>query len=764
MRGRLVPVLLTAAAVALGVAALVIRPGTQPPAKTADHVVLAGAPGLRWDDVDPVNTPTLWRMAERGSIGSLSVRSATRPTCPIDGWLTLGAGNFAAWDDVAEDDGCRPLEVAVEQPDGVSGNLPEQRSMVSYNQQKLRWGSVPGTLAESVRCTVAVGPGAAVAAARPFGRVDRYAPTLPPDPAKLLASCALSVIDLGTVDGTDPAVRAAAARRADAVLARVLAARPDRSLVLVAGVADVGPESRLHVAVADGAGWERGWLTSPSTGRDGYLQLVDLAPTALAALGQPAPDRLFIGQPASVVPGRPADLSTAIARPADADRAARAQRRVASWFFGALVAAQCLLAILVVPLLRRARRDAGPAGLQPAPRRVVATMEVLLIAAALAIPAALLADVVPWWRSGHPGVVFALVTLAVLAIATAGVRLAPGYSRTLGPLGVVAALAASAVAVDVLTGAHLQLNGVPGYSALAGGRYAGLGVVGLGVLIAGVLLAAGWLAQRVRRGRRPAVVALLGLLGVVVVGSPYLGADPVGAIALTAGVSVAAAISTGGWLTLGRLLWASVAGLAVTVGFAVFDARRPPDQRGSIGRFLSAFAEGTSGLTVHRSGAANLAALAGSSLSVLAIVGAIVVWFALLQPWGGLKRLFGIYPAIRAGMAGIVVAAPLGGLLSGSALNVAGAAAALTIPMAALAALRVLDHATDRTVPAACRAEHPIGAVAPSAADRGGPSGAPVTSAAPPPAEPGGPAGRGGPDRGTRARAVPDPRAGVPAG
>ncbi|MFD0817397.1 ATP-binding cassette domain-containing protein [Micromonospora zhanjiangensis] len=79
--------------------------------------------------------------------------------------------------------------------------------------------------------------------------------------------------------------------------------------------------------------------------------------------------------------------------------------------------------------------------------------------------------------------------------------------------------------------------------------------------------------------------------------------------------------------------------------------RRPAPERGSLGRFLSAVGDGTSGLTVHRSGAANLQALTGSSLTVLALVGAVLVWFALLQPWGGLKRLFGIYPAVRAGMA-----------------------------------------------------------------------------------------------------------------
>jgi hypothetical protein len=699
MLRRLVPLLLTAVVVAIGVAALVVRPATGAPPRAADYVVVAGVAGLRWDDVNAKTTPTLWRMAEQGSIGSLSVRSAHQVTCPVDGWLTLGAGSYAGWDAAPGPGGCPASKVAVEQPDGIGANLPDQRSAVLYNKEKLPWGAVPGALAESVRCTVAVGPGAAVAAARPFGRVDRYEPTLPADPAQLLSSCRLSIVDLGTVAGEDPAVRAAAAGRADAELARVLAARPERSLVLVAGVADTDQTSRLHVAIADGPGWERGRLTSASTGRDGYLQLVDLAPTALAALGRPRPERLFIGQAATAVPGRPADLPAAVNQPADADREAGAQRRVATWFFGLLACVQVLLAVAVVPLLRRARRYAGPGGPSAVPQRVVAVVEVLLIAAALAIPAALVADVVPWWRGDHAGLYFGTATVVLLAAATAGVRIARGYLGTLGPLGSVAGLAALVVGADVVTGARLQLNGVAGYSALEGGRYAGLGIVGLGVFVAGTLLSAAWLAQQVRRSWRPAVIVLVGGVGVVIVGSPYLGADAVGAIALTAGVSIAAAISTGSWLTLGRLAWATVAGLAVTVGFAMLDMRRPAGEQGSLGRFLNALADGTSGLTLHRSAGANLHALVGSPLTVITLVGAALVWFALLRPWGGLKRLFGIYPAVRAGMVGIAVASVIGGLLGGSALNIAGAAAALTVPMAALVALRVLDHATDRTHP-----------------------------------------------------------------
>ena len=47
-----------------------------------------------------------------------------------------------------------------------------------------------------------------------------------------------------------------------------------------------------------------------------------------------------------------------------------------------------------------------------------------------------------------------------------------------------------------------------------------------------------------------------------------------------------------------------MAGLAVTIGFAVLDLRRPAEERGSLGRFLAALGDGTGGLTVHRSGSA----------------------------------------------------------------------------------------------------------------------------------------------------------------
>jgi hypothetical protein len=682
---------------------VVARPATSAATRHADYVVIAGAAGLRWDDVNPTDTPTMWALAQHGSIGALSVRSAHNPTCPIDGWLTLGAGNLARTERNAAG-GCEAMNVKVQTPDAIGGNLGDQQQRVVQLNRALSHGAQPGALAEAVRCTTAVGPGAAVAAARPFGRVDRYAATLPADPRSLLSACVLSIVDIGAVAGADATARRAQARAADATLAAVLAARPAESLVIIAGLADTGQVARLHVAIADGPGFAAGWLSSSSTSRPGYVQLTDLAPTALNVLGKPLPTKLFTGQPAASLTGRPANLAKAVSELADADREAGAQQAVASRFYLGLTVAELVLFAAAVPLLRRARRLAGPRGVRPAPGWLVRAEEVALVAVAVSLPAALLADTVPWWRSAAPSVVFAAVTLAITVALTASVVAGPWWAGAVGPIGAVGGITAAVVGLDVLTGSRLQLNGVAGYSTLSGLKYAGVGTVGLGLLITGVLLVAGWLGQRTPRTWRPAAIAVAGAIGVVLVGSPYLGADVGGAVALTAGVCVAAVLCTGGWLTFSRMAWATLAGLVVTIGFAVMDLRRPAADRGSLGHLLTQAREGSANAMAHRIASANAASLLDSPLTVLALGGAALIAFALIRPWGGLKRLFGLYPAVRAVLIGGAAAALLAGALDGTALNVAGAATAIGVPLATLAALRVLDHADDRTVAEAVRA------------------------------------------------------------
>jgi hypothetical protein len=91
--------------------------------------------------------------------------------------------------------------------------------------------------------------------------------------------------------------------------------------------------------------------------------------------------------------------------------------------------------------------------------------------------------------------------------------------------------------------------------------------------------------------------------------------------------------------------------------------------------------------------------LLDSPLTIVAVTGVLMLAFCQFSPWGGLNRLFGLHPALRAAGAGTTVATLIAGALGGSALVVAGAAAAFAVPTAVLTTLRVLDHAADRTRP-----------------------------------------------------------------
>src|SRR5690606_41468168 len=129
--------------------------------------------------------------AAGGSTGPLPVGSATSPTCADDVWLTLGAVNWAAdgagarlhsGDSGPPGEYCPRLDVTVEAESGKA-LLPHQETLVRYNRD-LPWGAVPGALAGAVDCTRAFGMGAAVAAARSFGRVDYSRPSLPDRPER----------------------------------------------------------------------------------------------------------------------------------------------------------------------------------------------------------------------------------------------------------------------------------------------------------------------------------------------------------------------------------------------------------------------------------------------------------------------------------------------------------------------------------------------------------------------------------------------------
>ncbi len=84
---------------ALAVVVSTLAPAMAPAAgATASEdapLVIVGAPGLAWSDLDRDDLPALTAMAESGAVGSLTVRGVRSRSCAVDGWLTLSAGRRA---------------------------------------------------------------------------------------------------------------------------------------------------------------------------------------------------------------------------------------------------------------------------------------------------------------------------------------------------------------------------------------------------------------------------------------------------------------------------------------------------------------------------------------------------------------------------------------------------------------------------------------------------------------------------------------------
>ncbi|HEY7881455.1 MAG TPA: hypothetical protein VID31_11440, partial [Streptosporangiaceae bacterium] len=100
--GRAVPAGAAALAAAGAVLAGLAAPaGAAAPASGPGQpgpVIIVGLPGLRWTDLSATATPALWRLARKGSAGSLVVSAVHTRSCPADGWLTLNSGARAAED------------------------------------------------------------------------------------------------------------------------------------------------------------------------------------------------------------------------------------------------------------------------------------------------------------------------------------------------------------------------------------------------------------------------------------------------------------------------------------------------------------------------------------------------------------------------------------------------------------------------------------------------------------------------------------------
>lgn len=652
---------------------------------TASAVVVVGVAGLEWSDLTTGHTPTLARLASAGAVGTLSVRAAPPVTCTGEGWLTLGAGRSAAVVPSAtavRAAGCGPRTAPPVRSVGEGASVDGWDALTEVNRG-LRFGAKPGFLGTRLTCTAAVGSGGALAAADSSGNVDVYQPTLPADPTALLAACPFTAVDLGALPAAGGG-RSAALAQVDADLARLDANRPAGSTLLVVGVADTDAQvGRLHVAIADGRGFRAGWLRSPSTGRTPYLQLVDVAPTILAALGEPVPDDTA-GRPIlRSGTERPASFAAFRAKLVDADTAAVARKHLVGPFLAAFAVLCALGYGAAAVLLRRQRAERLVAG-----GRVQGVASAALTALGGFPVATFLANLLPWWRFHPTALALAIAILASMALVTAIALVPPWGATASGRAGAVAAVTVVVLLADVLTGARLQLNSLLGYTALEAGRFVGFGNVAFAVLGAAALLLAAVVSSGRSTRSAVAAVAAVAVPVIAVEGAPGLGTDFGGILTLVPTFGVLALLVAGLRVSVGRVFGVLGAGAAAVTILSIVDYLRPDNDRTHFGRFVASVIDGDGLSTVDRKIRANFSLLFGSLGSIVAALLLIAVAVAVFRPPAALRDVYAAQPGLRTGLRVVVVLGVLGFAVNDSGVAIPMNAALVALPAAVAACLR----------------------------------------------------------------------------
>jgi hypothetical protein len=624
----------------------------------AQRVVVVGIPGLNWDRVDSTTMPNLDELAEQSSLGSLTTRGASSFACPRDGWVTIGAGNRATYGDAEGDCNNQYKPTPAIRPESV----------LEINNEH-NFGTEPGLLGREVDCVDTFGTDARLAVIdAPEERAVPTNPTTPEGWSESWSGCPLALVAGPTIYvEDDPEEELRAADELVGQIATAVASEPDTLLLVVGSSDSPGHSPKMHVALAydSRTNLSNGLLRSASTGRTPYVQLIDVAPTVLDALGQQQPAAMA-GRP-MVVGEQDVDPRAARSELRDAAAAAAAHRANTPgivWIW-VIVTSAYLVTALILALLRRGR---------PVLRAGV------IIAA---IPGAtVLANIVPWWKADHLGVSWGLTilgaTLAMSIVALAG----PWRRLRFGPAIAVAVISVLVLALDVVTGSHLQLNSLLGYNPIVAGRFIGFGNMPFAIYaVCGVItLAAVMHGQTTRTARWLAV--LVGGALIIIDGTPGFGADFGGVLALVPAIALLTMIATDIQLSVARILGALAAGVATVTVIAIADYQRPTDDQTHLGRFVGQLFDGTAWEVVERKLDASVYLLLHSPVAIVApFLAATLIGLFAPKTGPGRQLVATASPSEIGAGVGVATVALLGTLLNDSGIAVFVAAGCVTVPM-----------------------------------------------------------------------------------
>ena len=714
--------------------------GGSSPAASKDlrgSIAVIGTGGLSWSDVSAKTTPALWSLLREGSSANLSVHSVRANTCPVDGWLSLSAGERAG--DVDAAGGGADGAADSGSPDGAkqacqalpehmtAGKVPHWNDYLAA-AAATRFNASLGLLGDQVAshggCIQAVGPGAALGAALSNGIVDRYRPFDESTLTAALASCPATLIDVGSIrdpadlDPQDPShpttTRAQQVAAVDARVAAVLNAAPSGTDVVLASVADAGVTEGLRLIAGTGPYFGAGTLRSTSTRQEGLVQLTDLTPTILDHLRIPRPSSLG-GAPLQFAPAGGNSQQSADERLGallDLDQSSHEVRGLVEPFFYGFALLQLALYLVAAGLWRRGWGTEPQRGSRPKTRRelnatprrrhlLVLTRHAAIIAATIPV-STFLANLLPWWRFSMP----LLSVVASVALFAAGISmlalLGPWRRRLFGPLVVVSVTTMAVLAVDLMTGSRLQLASLMGLQPVVGGRFYGMGNVTFALFATATLMlciAVGSRLVTVQQPRMAAVaVAAIGSVALAVDASPSWGSDFGGPPALLPALILLILAVLQIRLTWRRLVVVALGtGLFVLV-LALLDWLRPPESRSHLGRFVQTAFDGGAWDVIARKLDQNMSLLFSNPVSLLIPVGLVGLAYILARPMsraaGPLRRSFRRIQPLRPGLVAVLVMWVIGFALNDSGTAIPAVGAALAIPLVIAVAVRTLEDET----------------------------------------------------------------------
>jgi hypothetical protein len=695
-----------------------------------NRVLILSLPGTTWAQVRDAQMPNLDRLLAGSAVASCSVRAVHRTTQPGEGYATIGAGtavggvegldNLAFQAGEPFEEGTAAEAFTRRAGQGPSGEVLSMAALpLAADAARRHRGAEIGALAHSLaaagvhRAVVANADlslhrsglstfhrEAALAMADRRGAVEagqvqrrllRAEPSAPfgvrLDPEATMAAFrrtweapSRSVVlveasDLARVHALRPVTSQAQfdallrqeLEASDALVGRLLASVDvDHDAVMVVAPSNPGDGVHLTVAALRAPGVAPGLLVSGSTRRSGFVMLTDYAPTVLDLLELPRPGSME-GRPFEVRPATSRGSGPPVARLVEADREARFRDKMLAPVAATYVVTQILLSLVAaIALARGSTRGGVRAGVAGGALWLLAVVPLSFLPAVLDITS----------PARYLGLVAggAVVLAAVTARLARSARPGPATSKeALRPVAALLALLLGLHLVDVMTGAHLQIATVFGYSPTVGGRFAGFGNVAFAQVAASAILLAAVVAHLV--GRRRGTLVATGILGASLLadGMPIWGSDVGGVLAAVPAFSVVAL-----GLSRARFSWRRAAllcgaAVAAVVAFGGLDLLRPAPERTHLGRLLERIGnEGFQplGEVIQRKLAANLAVLPGSIwVPLVPAVLAFLGWLA----WGTSDRLEAIrtrVPELRPALAGVLVAGVLGFALNDSGIAV----------------------------------------------------------------------------------------------